>query len=55
VDSSRTHIAPQNHPAKSLYDNTWREAFAAWCEATETDERGYIIPAEIDDEGDNDD
>jgi uncharacterized protein YjbI with pentapeptide repeats len=30
------------------YGDTWREAFEVWCETVETDEEGYIIPANDD-------
>lgn len=33
-----------------LPDDTWREAFEAWCETVELDERGYIIPVPPDDD-----
>jgi hypothetical protein len=32
----------------------WREALEAWCKTAETDEKGYIVPAEIDDDHDHD-
>lgn len=33
-------------------DDTWRDAFEAWCETVEVDEEGYIVPAPLDDSTD---